>query len=96
LVLSDFSPAGGPSALNGALTYTCGNATLGSSCTGVQIAGSAQTPVVSIAGGSCTGGGGACSSTNPNTVQVFFTLDDVPGYQTGAYAAKLLFVISAI
>lgn len=94
---SDFSPAGGPSVASGHLTYTCGSASLGASCSGTQVASTAsQTPVVSMGGGVCTGGGGACSSTDPNTAQVSFTLPNVPSFKTGTYSASLTFTISAL
>lgn len=95
-VTSDFSPADGPSAASGALTYTCGGATIGTSCSGTQTASpSSQTPVLTLPASACTGGGGSCSSPNPNSVNVTFTLTDNPGYSTGSYSAGLTFVISA-
>ncbi len=95
-VSGDFSPQGGPSVAAGALAYTCGGATLGTGCNGAQTASIAtQTPVLALPASACTGGGGACSSQNPNSVQLGFILADHPGYATGRYTAKIIFTISA-
>ncbi|MGO4882524.1 MAG: hypothetical protein ACLP59_17075 [Bryobacteraceae bacterium] len=95
-VSSDFSPAGGPSAASGALTYTCSGATLGTACSGSQTASTTvQTPVLTLPASACTGGGGSCSSQNPNSVNLSFTLTDSPAYATGTYSAKVTFTISA-
>jgi hypothetical protein len=94
---ADFSPAGGPSISSGQLTYTCSAATLGAACSGTQTASTAaQTSVVTLGAGLCTGGGGSCSSVNPNTVQTTFTLSNNPAFKTGTYSATLTFTISAI
>ena len=95
-VTSDFAPPGGPSVAAGALAYTCGGATLGIACSGAQTASTTfQTPVLALPASSCTGGGGACSSQNPNSVSLDFILTDDPGYATGAYSARVTFTISA-
>jgi len=95
-VSSDFSPAGGPSAAGGALTYVCGSANLGTPCSGTQTASTtAQTPVLTLPASACTGGGGTCSSQDPNSVNLTFTLTDDPGYSTGTYSATVTFTISA-
>jgi len=61
---SEFSPAGGPTIAN--VTYLCSGATLGTGCSGTQtLATSTQTPLVSIPGAVCTGGGAACSTQDP-------------------------------
>jgi hypothetical protein len=94
---ADFSPAGGPSIAGGQLTYTCSAASLGVACSGTQTASTAsQTSVVTLGASLCTGGGGSCSSANPNTVQSTFTLSNNPAYKTGTYSATLTFTISAI
>lgn len=94
---SDFSPAGGPSVAAGNLTYTCGAASLGTACVGsTTVSASSQTSVVNIGSGTCTGGGGSCSSTSPNTVQMSFVLTNSPTFHTGAYTANLLLSISAL
>ena len=94
---ADFSPAGGPSVTGGQLTYTCSAATLGVACSGTHTASTAsQTSVVTLGASLCTGGGGSCSSANPNTVQNTFTLSNNPAYKTGTYSATLTFTISAI
>jgi hypothetical protein len=94
---ADFSPAGGPSISGGQLTYTCSAATLGAACSGTQTAStSSQTNVVTLGAGVCTGGGGSCSSVNPNSVQSTFTLSNNPAFKTGTYSATLTFTISAI
>jgi hypothetical protein len=96
-VSANFTPAGGPSVADGVLTYTCGAASLGTGCSGAQTASMAmQTPVLTLPGSACTGGGGVCSSQDPNSVNVTFTLIDDPGYATGVYAANVTFTISAI
>jgi hypothetical protein len=96
-VTSDFAPAGGPSAAAGALTYRCGSSTLGTPCAGVQTAvPGQQRPVLVIPPSTCTGGGGACSQADPNTVQVDFSLENEPGFPTGNYNAQLTFVISSL
>lgn len=95
-ITSDFTPTGGPSAASGALTYTCGSAALGTPCSGSQTASTtAQTPVLTLPASSCTGGGGACSAQDPNTMNLTFTLVDNPTYQTGSYSATITFTISA-
>ena len=96
-VTSDFAPAGGPSAASGALTYVCSGANLGTGCSGTQTASTTgQTPVLAVPASSCTGGGGACSSQNPNSMNVTFTLTDSPTYPTGTYSASVTFTISAM
>jgi len=98
---ADFSPAGGPSIASpptsgDALTYTCSAATLGSNCSGTQtVSTTASTNVVSIGASTCTGGGAPCSTADPNTVNVNFSLTNDPKYKTGSYAATLTFTISA-
>ena len=94
---SDFSPIGGPTVTSATLTYTCNSPTLGTACSGTQtVSTSAQTPVLNISGASCTGGGGSCSSADPNTMSVSFGLSNSPTYQTGSYSAQITFTISAI
>jgi len=98
---ADFSPANGPSiktprSTGDALTYTCSGATLGTNCSGTQtVSTTAATNVVTFAASECTGGGGSCSSSSPDTVTVNFTLTDDPKYKTGSYSATLTFTISA-
>ena len=98
---ADFLPSGGPSITSpptsgDALRYTCSGATLGSGCSGTQtVSTTTSTNVLTIPVSECTGGGGSCSSTSPNTVSVNFTLTDDPRYSTGSYSATLTFTISA-
>jgi len=94
-VSSDFTPSGGPTAASGALTYVCSGATLGTACSGTQTATSSQTPVLTLPASACTGGGGACSSGDPNSVTLQFVLTNNPAYSTGTYSVQLTFVISA-
>jgi hypothetical protein len=94
---ADFSPAGGPSIASGQLTYTCSAATLGAACAGTQTASTAsQTNIATIGSDACTGGGGSCSTVNPNTVQASLSLSNNPTYKTGTYSATLTFTISAL
>jgi hypothetical protein len=94
---SDFTPSGGPSLSAGALSYTCSSATLGTACTGTMtVHTSPATSVVSLPAGVCTGGGGACSSSDPNTTSLVFTLTDSPSFSTGSYSTTLMFTASAI
>jgi hypothetical protein len=92
---SEFSPSGGPSVSD--VTYLCSGATLGTGCSGSQtLATSTQTPLVSIPGGACTGGGGACSTQEPNTVLLTLSTPNKAHYKTGTYSALITFTISTI
>lgn len=96
-VASDFSPTGGPAASSGALAYVCSGANLGTACSGTQTASTTtSTPVLTVPASTCTGGGGSCSSQNPNSVSLTFTLLDSPVYSTGTYSANITFTISAM
>ncbi len=96
-VTSDFTPSGGPAASSGALTYVCSGANLGTACSGTQTASTtSQTPVLAVPASACTGDGGVCSSQNPNSMNVTFTLTDSPVYPTGTYSASVTFTISAM
>jgi len=98
---ADFAPAGGPSIANppsagDKFTYTCGGATLGTSCSGTQtVSTTSATNVVSIGASACTGGGAPCSTANPNSANVTFTLTNDTKYKTGSYSATLTWTISA-
>jgi hypothetical protein len=92
---SEFSPAGGPSASS--VTYLCSGATLGTGCSGIQsLSTSTQSPVVSLPGGICTGGGTVCSTQEPNTVLLTLSAPDKPQYKTGTYSALITFTISTL
>ena len=92
---SEFSPAGGPTAAS--VTYGCSGATLGTNCSGFHaLSTTVQTPVVSLPTGTCTGGGGACSSQDPNTVLLQFAMPSRPQYKTGTYSAQITMTISTI
>ena len=92
---SSFSPPGGPSI--GDVSYLCSGATLGAACSGSQaIATSTQTAVVTLPSCACTGGGGACSTAEPNTVLLTLSAPDKPGYKTGTYSAQITFTISTL
>jgi hypothetical protein len=93
-VTQDFQ-TGGPSAASGDLSYTCGAAGLGTACGTTTASTSAATQVVTIPASACTGGGSPCSSNDPNTVTVTFTLADNPYAKTGNYTATVQFTISA-
>jgi len=98
---TDFTPTGGPSVATpptagDALTYTCTGATLGSNCAGTQTVstGVGTNVVTAIPAASCTGGGSPCTTADPNTVNLKFSLTDDPKYKTGSYSATLTFTIS--
>ena len=92
----EFSPSGGPTVSSGGLTYTCSAATLGTPCTGTKtLSLTTATSVATIPTSACTGGGGACSTADPNSVKVNFSLTNSPQYQTGSYSATVTFTISA-
>lgn len=91
----EFSPSSGPRIADGDLSYTCGAATLGVPCSGVQTVGtSSQSNVVTVGSGACTGAG--CSGADPNTVTVQLDLANSPTYRTGTYSTGLTFTISSI
>jgi hypothetical protein len=92
----DFSPSGGPTVPSGGLSYSCSAATLGTSCSGSPVVSlTGQTNVATIPPAACTGGGGACSADDPNSVKLDFLLQNDPGYRTGSYSATVTFTISA-
>ena len=96
-VTTDFSPATGPSAAAGDLTYTCSGSSLGIACSGQATASTtSQTKLISFAASSCTGGGGICSSTDPNTFTMSFQLNNSPLFKASNYAATLTFTLSAL
>jgi hypothetical protein len=79
------------------LSYTCSAASLGSSCSGVQsISISTASPVVQLPSSACTGGGGLCSTQDPNTVLVEFAVPSEPAHRTGNYTVQLTFTISTL
>jgi len=92
---SDFSPSGGPSVGN--VSFTCSGATLGAGCSGSHsLATSTQTSLVSLPSGSCTGGGGVCSTQDPNSVLLNFSVPSKPQYKTGTYSAQITLTISTM
>jgi hypothetical protein len=93
-VTQDFQ-TGGPSVASGDLTYVCGAAGLGTACSSTTASTSTATAVVTVPSSACTGGGSPCSSTDPNTIGVTFTLADRPVVKTGTYTANVQFTISA-
>jgi len=94
---SEFAPANGPTIASGALTYTCSGASLGTGCSGTQtVSTSAQTPVIFVPPSSCTGGGGLCSPSNPNILNMNIQLANSPVYRTGNYSTVLTFTVSSI
>lgn len=94
---SDFLPTGGPSITNGSLTYVCGAAGLGASCAGVQtVSTTVSTGVVTVPGSACTGGGSPCSAEDPAAVELQFTLENSPEYQTGSYSSSLILTVSTL
>jgi len=93
-VTQDFQTAG-PSVASGDLAYTCGSAGMGTACSATTASTSSATAVVTLPASACTGGGSPCSSSDPNTVIVTFTLADRPAVSTGSYTANVQFTISA-
>jgi hypothetical protein len=92
---SDFSPSGGPSVST--VSYSCSGATLGTGCSGTQaLATTTQTSLVFLPGGVCTGGGGACSAQEPNSVLLTFSSSSKPQYKTGTYSAQITLTISTM
>lgn len=77
------------------LTYTCSGVGLGS-CVSGTVSTASATNLITIPASSCTGGGGSCSGSSPNTVNVNFALTNDPKYKTGAYTATLTFTITAL
>ena len=95
-VTTDFSPTNGPSVAGGNLTYTCSAATLGTSCSGQAVASTASQTIISFAASACSGGGGSCSTSYPNTITISFQLANNTSYKANNYAATLTFTISAL
>ena len=94
---SEFSAAGGPSSAGGDLTVHCSAASMGVPCSGTQTISRTQaSPVVTLPAAACTGGGGACSTANPNSVQLNFSLRNKPAYKTGNYSITVMFNVSSI
>jgi len=92
---TDFSPAGGPAV--SAVTINCSGATLGAGCSGGNtLATATQTSLVSLPGGVCTGGSSPCSTQEPNTVLLTFSLPSKPSYKTGSYSVQITFTINAM
>ena len=95
--VSEFSPSTGPLLSNNVLTFTCGSAGLGTPCSSTQTVNvSTNRTVVSIGSNTCTGGGGSCSSSDPVSVALSFTLANSPEYKTATYSTSLLFTISVV
>jgi hypothetical protein len=99
---SDFPCASGgpciatPPSAGDALTYTCSGATQGTGCSGSPtVSTTSSTTVLNVPASSCTGGGGSCSTADPNTINVAFQLTNDPKYRSGSYSATLTFTISA-
>jgi hypothetical protein len=92
---SEFTPTGGPSVAT--VVYSCTGATMGTGCSGNQTLHTGiQTSVIYLPGGICTGGGGACSNQDPNTIQLQFSAPNKAQYKTGAYSAQITFTISTL
>lgn len=97
LQATEFSPTSGPTVSSGDLVYTCGASSIGAACSSsspTTVSTSTATSVVSSFGSSrCTGNG--CSGSNPQSVQVNFTVINSPQHSTGTYTSTLTFTISA-
>jgi len=95
-VTSEFSPTTGPRASVGDLSYQCTAASYGTVCSGIVTAsGSSQTPIAAYSGASCTGGGSGCSNTDPNSVNIRFSVADKSSFKTGNYTATITLSMSA-
>ena len=95
--VSEFSPSTGPLLSSNVLTFTCGSAGLGTACSSAQTVNvSTNRTIVSVGSNSCTGGGGPCSSSDPVSVALSFTLANSPQYKTATYSTSLLFTISVV
>jgi hypothetical protein len=94
---ADFTPSGGPSISLGQLTYTCSGATLGTACSATQtVSTTSATGAITLPVSACTGGGTPCSTANPNSVSLGFSLTNSPASSTGTYQVTLQFTASAI
>jgi hypothetical protein len=94
---SDFAPAGGPQIVDGDLSLNCSAASYGTACSGVITATViGGTAVQTFPASACTGGGGPCSSSNPNSITVTFTIPDRVSYKAGTYSTGGTFTISSI
>jgi hypothetical protein len=75
----------------------CRGTQLGTPCSGVQTASvGLQTPVLTLPPSACTGGGGACSVSDPDVLELDLALDNDPSFQTGTYSAQVTLIISAL
>lgn len=94
---ADFTPSGGPSISSGQLTYTCSGATQGTACSGTQtVSTTSATSIITLPVSACTGGGAPCSTANPNSVSLGFSLTNSPTSSTGTYQITAQFTCSAI
>jgi hypothetical protein len=94
---ADFTPSGGPSVPSGQLTYSCPGATLGTACSATQtVSTTSATGIVTLPVSACTGGGAPCSTADPNSVSLEFSLTNSPASSTGTYQVTLQFTASAI
>jgi hypothetical protein len=94
---SEFVPATGPSIANGDLVFSCAAASFGTACSGSSVVSILnQASLVSIPANACTGGGGSCSPTAPNSVTITLTLKDLPRFATSSYSSNLTFTASAL
>jgi hypothetical protein len=97
LSASEFVPSSGPKIGNGDLTYSCSGQTIGTPCgNATSMLVNVQTSVVSVGAGACTGGGGVCSSADPNSTTITFTLKDSPTFAATTYASTIVFTASAL
>ena len=89
-VTSDFSPAGGPLASAGTLSYVCTVAAPGTACGGSQTASTAGGTSVATFGANARS---LTAGTGGNSVD--WTLLNDPQYVTGSYSSTVTFTISA-
>jgi hypothetical protein len=91
---AEFQPAGGPGLAAGDLTFTCGPASRGAGCSGLQTVSTVtQRSVVTLP---CPASGNGCSSAAPGAVELNLSLVNDPRMPTETYTAPLLFTVSSL
>ncbi len=93
---SDFAGSG-PKIANGDLKLQCSASGYGTACSGTVTPslGVAAT-LNSFAASSCTGGGGGCSASDPNSLTVQFSIADKVTFKTGTFTVSGTVTISTL